>query len=162
MEEKTSEGRGRKPFRMKVDRIAGIFLFALSAFVIIYSYVSLPLGTHSNPGPGYFPMLLGIVVAVLALVVLAQGRRSPAFRDLRWPGFTHSAGIAACCIFAIPAIEYLGYRITMMLILLFLFGALERLKLWLALVLSGSLTLGSYGLFHILLNVPLPIGVLGF
>lgn len=162
MEEKTSERRGKKLFQMRVDRIAGVFLFGLSAYVIMHTYMSLPLGSHSNPGPGYFPMLLGIVVAILALVILVQGRRSLAFRDLRWPGFTHGAGIAACCIFAILAMESLGYRITMLLILLFLFGVLERLKIWLALVLSGGLTLGTYGLFHILLNVPLPIGVLGF
>ena len=162
MDKKTPEETGKKFFRMTIDRIAGVFLFGLSLYVIIHTYVSLPLGTHSNPGPGYFPMLLGIVVAILALIVLAQGGRSPAFRDLSWPGFTHGVGIVACCIFSIVAMETLGYRITMMLILVFLFGVLERLKIWLALVLSGGLTLGTYGLFHNLLNVPLPIGVLGF
>jgi putative tricarboxylic transport membrane protein len=162
MDEKTQEEMGKNPFRMTIDRIVGVFLFGLSAYVIIYSYVSLPLGTHSNPGPGYLPMLLGIVIAILALIILAQGRRAPAFRDLNWPGFSHSVGIVACCIFAILAMESLGYRITMLLILLFLFGVLERLKIWLALILSGVLTLGTYGLFHNLLNVPLPIGVLGF
>lgn len=162
MDEKTPEGTGRKPSRVTVNIVAGLFLLGLSIYVIIHSYVALPLGTHFNPGPGYMPMLLGIVLAVLALAILAQSRRSPVFRTLDWPGFKHSVGIVGCCIFAVPALERLGYRITMFLILVFLFGVLERLKVWLTVVLSAGLCLGSYWLFHYLLAVPLPIGVFGF
>ncbi|MBN1105432.1 MAG: tripartite tricarboxylate transporter TctB family protein [Deltaproteobacteria bacterium] len=162
MDEKNAGRTVNKPFRVTVDVIAGVFLLGLSIYVIIYSYVTLPLGTHFNPGPGYMPMLLGIVLGVLALSIVARGRRSTALRDLDWPGYKHGVGIVGCCIFAVLALEGLGYRLTMFLILLFLFGVLERLKAWLTLVLSAGLCLGSYWLFHKLLAVPLPIGELGF
>ena len=160
------ENNKRKPektrFRTKIDWIAGTFLLGLSIYAIIHSYLALPLGTHSNPGPGYMPMLLGIVLGLFALIILATGHRSSNFGDLDWPGFTHAVGIVTCCIFAIFAMERLGYRITILLILLFFFGFLERLNLWVVLVLSAALTFGSYALFHNLLNVPLPLGGFGF
>ena len=54
--------------------------------------------------------------------------------------------------------EKIGYRLTMLIALGFLFGVIERIKLWLVLVLTISLSLGSFWLFDSLLRVPLPRG----
>jgi hypothetical protein len=58
--------------------------------------------------------------------------------------------------------ERIGYRITMIIILGFLFGVMERIRLWQALTLALSLALGSFWLFDSLLRVPLPRGGWGF
>jgi len=58
--------------------------------------------------------------------------------------------------------EPLGYRLTMFLALGILFGVLERMKVWWALILASSLSLGSFWVFDTVLRVPLPRGGWGF
>ncbi len=160
--DKKKDPPDKKKAGITIDLISGAFLFALSIYVAIHTYVALPLGTHFNPGPGYVPMLLAIILGILSCIILALGRRSVAFKSLHWPGVFHAVCIVGCCGFSIFAIERLGYRVTVLIILLFLFGYLERLKVWAFLLLTFGLTFGSYWLFHNLLNVPLPLGGFGF
>jgi hypothetical protein len=60
------------------------------------------------------------------------------------------------------AIERLGYRLTMLLMLAFLVKLVEKRGWILSLIFSFSLSWGSYFLFYTLLRVPLPQGPLGF
>ena len=68
----------------------------------------------------------------------------------------------ACCIFTTVLMEEIGYRLTMVIVLGFLFGVVERMKIWLVLTLVISFSLGSFWLFDSLLRVPLPRGVWNF
>ena len=86
------ENNQRKPektrFRTKIDWIAGTFLLGLSIYAIIHSYLALPLGTHSNPGPGYMPMLLGIVLMPDARCFLERSGLVRLRRESRFIGNT--------------------------------------------------------------------------
>jgi Ca2+/Na+ antiporter len=61
---------------MTKDLLSGfLFLvFGIGAIVIAWSY---PLGTASEMGPGYFPMLLGGVLALIGLVTSATAILRP-------------------------------------------------------------------------------------
>jgi hypothetical protein len=146
---------------MTIDRIGGIALVILAGFVAFESRV-LPLGTHQVPGPGYLPLLLAIVLGVLGLFLIAAKRKAPAIRSLKWPEGIHAMALVACCFFATFAIEALGYRVTMIIVLGFLFGVLERMKIWWVLTLTLVLSLGSFWIFNNVLMVILPRGGLGF
>ncbi len=146
---------------MTIDRLSGAFLFLLGLFVAWEDRV-LPLGSHDRPGPGYFPLLLSVILGILGLVLLVRGRSSPPFRSIRWEEARHAAAILACSFLATFGIERLGYRVTMILVLGFLFGVVERMKLWQVAVLTVSLSLGSFWVFDSLLRVILPRGGLGF
>jgi hypothetical protein len=146
---------------MTLDRISGVFLFLLGLFVAWEDRV-LPLGTHGRPGPGYFPLLLSAILGILGLLLFLQGRSSPHLRSTHWGEAKHAAAILACSFLATFGIERLGYRITMILILGFLFGVVERLKLWQVFVLTIGLSLGSFWVFDSLLRVILPRGGFGF
>jgi len=146
---------------MTLDRISGAFLFVLG-IVVAWEGRVLPLGTHGRPGPGYFPLLLSVLLGVLGLLLFLRGRSSARLRSIRWQEAGHAAAILACSFLATFGIEKLGYRITMILILGFLFGVVERLKLWLVLVLTVGLSLGSFWVFDSLLRVILPRGGFGF
>ena len=122
----------------------------------------LPIGTHGRPGPGYFPLLLSAILGILGLLLLLLGRSSPHVRSLRWGEAKHAAAILACSFLATFGIERLGYRLTMILILGFLFGVVERLKLWQVFALTIGLSLGSFWVFDSLLRVILPRGGFGF
>ena len=146
---------------MTLDRISGAFLLLLGLFVAWQDRV-LPLGTHSRPGPGYFPLLLSILLGILGILLILRGRYSPRLRSLRWEEGKHAVAILACSFLATLGIERLGYRVTMILILGFLFGVMERLKLWQTFVLTIGLSLGSFWVFDSVLRVLLPRGGLGF
>ncbi len=136
---------------MTIDRISGAFLFLLGLFVAWEDRV-LPLGTHTRPGPGYFPLLLSVLLGVLGVLLFLRGGLSAHFRTVRWREAGHAAAILVCSFLATFGIERLGYRITMILILGFLFGVVERLKLWQVFVLTMGLSLGSFWVFDSLLR----------
>jgi len=146
---------------MTIDRASGIFFVLLGLFVIWERRV-LPLGTPGNPGPGYFPLLLAILLILLGGILVIRGRQAVALRSVKWPEVRTAAAILACCAFATLGMETIGYRVTMVLILGFLFGFLERLKMWQVLALTSSLAFGSFWLFDTFLKVPLPRGGFGF
>jgi hypothetical protein len=62
----------RQPFRR--DRLAGL-IFA--AFGILFAALAAhyPLGTSMRMGPGYFPMLLGVVLTGIGIVIAFSGGR---------------------------------------------------------------------------------------
>jgi len=146
---------------MTIDRVSGAFLFLLGLFVAWEDRV-LPLGTHGRPGPGYFPLLLSALLGILGLLLFLRGRSSRPLRSVRWGEAGHAGAILACTFLATFGIERLGYRITMILILGFLFGVVERLKLWQVFALTIGLSLGSFWVFDSLLRVILPRGGFGF
>lgn len=146
---------------MTVDRISGGFLILLGLFVAWERRV-LPLGTHSHPGPGYFPLVLSILLMILGGILVIRGGLAPVFRALKWPEGRHATAILGGCLFATFAMEQMGYRITMIIILGFLFGVMERLKVWQVFGLTIALVLGSFWVFDSFLKVPLPRGSWGF
>jgi len=146
---------------MPIDRISGIALLLLAGFVAVETRV-LPLGDHQNPGPGYLPLLLASILAVLSVLMILRPKGSPPWKSVQWKEKSHALAIFVCCLFATFCVEPLGYRLTMLLILGFLFGVLERMKAWWAVGLAFALSWGSFWVFDTLLMVPLPRGGLGF
>ncbi len=146
---------------MTIDRVSGGFLMLLGILVLWERRV-LPLGTQHQPGPGYFPFLLAILLLILGGILFLRGGGSKPFRSLAWPEAPHALAILGCSVFATLFMEWVGYRITIFLILGFLFGVLERLRAWQVLTLTLALSLGTFWVFDSLLRVPLPRGWWGF
>ena len=146
---------------MTIDRLSGAALLLLGIFVVWERRV-LPLGTHHRPGPGYFPLLLAILLIVLGGLLVLQGGSSLRLRTLAWPEAPHAIAILGCSVFTTIFLEQIGYRITMVIILGFLLGVMERIRPWLLLTLTLGLSLGTFWLFDSLLRVPLPRGAWGF
>lgn len=141
--------------------MGGIALVLL-AVGVIWEARKLPLGTLHNPGPGYMPVLLAIVLAGLGIVIVAFGGNSPALRSLGWGEGKHALAILGACAFAALALERIGYRLTTLLILAVLLGMVERKRPLVVAALSLGLSLGTFYLFANLLKVPLPRGPGGF
>jgi hypothetical protein len=88
--------------------------------------------------------------------------RAPSLWSVRWTEWRHALAILAACVFAVLAIERLGYRLTVLLMLVFLVKVVEKRGWILSLVFASSLGFGSYYLFYTTLRVPLPQGPWGF
>lgn len=143
-----------------VDRAAGAALALLALGVLIESR-KLPFGTLGNPGPAWMPVVLALTLLGFGLVLLVTGGASPGLAEVGWAEWKHAVAILGTCAFAALFLERLGYRLTIMAVLLFLVGVVERRGLVLTLTLSLALALGSFLVFDTLLRVPLPRGPLG-
>lgn len=63
-----------KVIRNPKDFFTGLILLAV-ALVFSYGLRALPIGTSFRMGPGYFPLVLTGLLAVLALLIMANGFR---------------------------------------------------------------------------------------
>ena len=151
----SSPKRGGKV--LTVDRFSGAILILLGLYGVWERRV-LPLGTAQNPGPGYFPLFLAVLLILFGAILILRGKDSPAFNTVSWSEASHALPILGCCILVALFMEQVGYRITMFIVLGVLFGIIERRPLWLVLTLTLGLSLGSFWLFDSLLRVPLPRG----
>jgi putative tricarboxylic transport membrane protein len=123
---------------------------------------SLPLGTAARPGPGFYPLAVGVFGASVALTwVVTAFRRAPVAASIGPPaqgrgrvGVTAGLLVGFCVL-----LPWLGYPLVAFLFTgLLLFGLGAR---WVAaLVIALACAVLSYYLFGVLLGVPLPRGVL--
>ena len=142
------------------DRVAGSALVLL-AVVTAWETRRLPLGTLHNPGPAYMPLLLALILGALGLLVALRGGSSVPVSSLRWREARHAAAILIGCAFAALALERLGYRLTVLVVVAFLLSVMERKRPALVAAVALSLSFGSFFLFSNLLRVPLPRGPWG-
>ena len=150
----------------KDDVKSGLFFFAI-ALLTCLGASRYEVGTFKTPGTGFFPLLLGIVIGLFALIILARalsgrgetevdGKASPAAGKRKEVVFI-LALLAFCGFF----LEKLGYPLTIMILstLLFWMGTSKK---WYVVLGGGILaSMASYTLFRLLLNIQLPRGIIG-
>jgi small-conductance mechanosensitive channel len=152
------------------QRLGALALVAVGLIFIWRSLAELPFGTIDNPGPGITPLALAILLTACALWSMASARRHfPDSDDDRVtdapatePGaIRHAVLVVAGIIAAALAFGVIGYRLTVLGLLLFYLGAVERKPLIPTLLVSFGIAFGSYWLFVQVLKVSLPSGPWG-
>jgi hypothetical protein len=146
---------------LTTDRVAGSALICFS-LLVIWESRHLPFGTFRQPGPAYIPVILATLLLLFGLALTFISRRAPLLFSIRWTEWRHAAAILAAAIFSGFAMERLGYRLTILLVLGFLLKVVERRGWVLSLAFAFSLSFGSFFLFYTVLRVPLPEGPFGF
>jgi putative tricarboxylic transport membrane protein len=144
----------------RVYQAAGLCFVGFSAFVVWESW-TLEYYTNLGPGPGFFPLWLGVVMGGLSLawLVRVSGRPERAKISAFLP---HGAGLArvlsilAALVAMSGLMNLLGFQLTMFLFLVFLLMVLGRQALWLTLVVAFLGSVGVYRLFGGYLDVSLP------
>jgi putative tricarboxylic transport membrane protein len=137
------------------DRAAAVLLLALAVFVYIYSS-GLPAPIQDlDPGVGYFPRMLAVLIGVLALV--------PLLRPAEWEGFPRGivavrviGTVGLLCVYAL-LVDELGFVLTTLVFVLaelLLLGARRPLAL---VLMPLGVSLGLFYLFREVLDVPLPV-----
>lgn len=146
---------------LKTETISGSALILFS-LLLIWESRNLPFGTFRQPGPAYLPVILATLLLLVGVALIFRSKRAPLLSSIRWTEWRHAVAILAACCFSVFAIERLGYRLTVLLILLFLVKVVEKRGWTLSLVFAVTLAFGSFFLFYTMLRVPLPEGPLGF
>ncbi len=146
---------------LTIDRAGGGAL-GLLALWVLWECRRLPLGSWREPGPGAFPAALALVALGLGLAIVAVGGRATRLVDVEWGEARRALVIVAAGVFLTLGLERLGYRVSVLVMLLFLIGIVERRRLLATVAFAVGMAWGSFYLFNTLLKVPLPVGPLGF
>lgn len=149
----------------KRDAISSVLWFAVAVFVFLSS-IHLGTGHIGNPGPGFVSFWASIFFTcftVLMLVLNLFGKKSAPGLSEAWKGLHWGKVVIviASCIIYLSVMEKLGYLLATVGLMLVLFG-LSKMKSWVVVLSSLIAVTSSYYLFHILLKVPLPRGILSF
>lgn len=148
-------------WRLRSDQFSGILLLALAVYIAWANRVY-PVGTLQEPGPGYMPLLLAVFIGAMGLLIALWGGRSKPLGDVRWPEATRALVILIACGVGAFALERVGYRITVIALLIFFIGVLERRRPLPVLLVSFGFGFVSYYIVGDLLHVPLPRSPWGF
>lgn len=148
------------------DQWSGLVLLLLAA-VMIWGASGLPYGNVHNPGPGFFPLWLGLIMAGMAIGLIAQstltGKNAQTIgsileADVRWGKVL--LVLAALILYAF-LMDYLGFLLVTFLLMVVLLRFIEP-QPWKAVIgwaLVGSV--GSYLIFDVWMKLRLPKGFWG-
>jgi putative tricarboxylic transport membrane protein len=150
----------------KSDQWSGLFLSILAIFMC-WGSLSLPYGSIHNPGPGFFPLWLGVILGLMSMGLMvtitlqketARSVRDILAEEIRWKEVLQV--IIGLVLYGV-LIDYLGYLLVTFLLMALLLRSVEP-QPWKAVVgwaLGG--TLGSYLIFEVWMKLRLPRGILG-
>jgi putative tricarboxylic transport membrane protein len=135
--------------------------FAVIGIVFVIGAFKLTVGAPTEPKPGFFPFIDGVILIALSILFLIQAWRGRAGGS---SGFGNLKGLAIVIItlvLYVATLESLGYVITTAVLSGVVLYVLETKPRVLVLV-SLGLAIVSYLLFSRLLGVTLPPGLLTF
>jgi putative tricarboxylic transport membrane protein len=146
---------------MSRDLISSLFWLAVAIYFSIEGFIHLKFGTLSQPGPGFFPSLGGVVLGLLSLIQFLKSLKN---RDsLSLSGLKSSKLLLAtgATLAYLLLLENIGF-VTITFLFLFLLFRLEykRWAISAAFALVGAVS--SYALFNLWLKTQLPAGPFGF
>jgi putative tricarboxylic transport membrane protein len=145
---------------------ASVAFLALFGLVLAESR-ALSLRDALGPGPGFFPFWLALAGTGLAVLLLAQARRSRPHAPPGVPLMPRAAAgrrvlaVLASLVGVALLLDPLGFRLTIAAFSAFLLTALGVRRWWVTALFALA---GGFGVFHVFyhwLKVPLPVGVLG-
>jgi len=144
------------------DRIVSTVFLVFSCLIMIES-VKLRLDDVRDPGPGFVPFFLGLTLAVLSIIAFifpdTQKKMAAFWND--WRKGRDIIFIFAALVVYLLLVRTLGFYIDTFLLMTFLLKAFGEKGIKRPLLIS-LLTVGvTYLLFHKLLFIPFPQGLLG-
>lgn len=145
---------------MNKNKWISVVMFALALGYLAGSFLY-PLGSFTSPGPGFFPLVIGLAWSIISgVVVLVQWRTGRVEAvEIKWkisPGVRRGAVLVAGVAAFIIILPVIGYLISSVLLTFFLLkvlgiGGLIRPA-------SYSLAWGAatYWLFVVIMKIPIP------
>jgi putative tricarboxylic transport membrane protein len=143
-----------------MERISSLIAF-LIGLLIAWQASKLRMGGFHKPGPGLFPLILGLILILLSLILLIQSRR-PGSRPFSFGENPKRISMVCGSLLAYVAIlEYAGFLLSSFLLIFFLFVVLGEYTLKRAALTALAATAVAYLLFDVLMKSPLPKSLLG-
>ena len=147
----------------RADVAGGAALLVLAALAWVAGR-GLPLGALSQPGAGFFPRILTLLLAVLSLVLLVRGLARPGTAFIEpWEDRSTRRRLllmTGALVFYVAAVGTLGYLVTTAALFVVMVHWVGGRGWAHALVIAALGSAGSWYLFGRLLRVNLPAGAL--
>ena len=160
MSEVTPLATAHTPRGLRSDVVAGIVLMVI-ALLVGWQNRAYPIGNLAEPGPGYMPLMIACALGVFGLLIALRAGASPLFNSLDWTEGKRGIVMLAACGAAVFALERIGYRLSMIALLVFMLGVVERKRAVPTVLVALGFAFLSYYLFASLLKVQLPRGPWG-
>ena len=146
------------------DFFSSLFWTGCGLLMIFWS-LRLPVGGPNNPGPGFLPLSVGILMTILSAVLLGRSVRQKEMKGAlpKWEPrniFKLTAAFAAMLIY-IPFFPLLGFLFATIPLMIFLFKAIGETSWKLSIAGGTLLSLAMYMIFKVWLQVQFPIGPWG-
>ena len=150
-------------------RVGGIFWLAVGIYTAITAY-RLGLGNFRQPGPGFIFFLMALLLMILSAIDLGTTfiGKSKAEKEITgaplWKGVRWKKVLIVLVGISIYnyLFNFLGFLLSTLLLMIFLFKAVEPTKWWVSILSSVITMIFSYGIFKFWLKVPFPTGIFGF
>ena len=147
------------------DVASGLFWLAFGIMLTIWA-ANYPLGSVTNPKPGFFPLLLGLLLILLSSILLLKPRKPLANVDHRPPKTPRRPTrrvVYSVAVFLLGTalFELAGYLITTFVIIVLLKLGIGPGHWRHALIMGFLVVIGVYVVFVVLLKQPLPYGIVG-
>ncbi|WP_058487037.1 tripartite tricarboxylate transporter TctB family protein [Defluviitalea phaphyphila] len=145
----------------KANLISAFIFIVLSIYVISEASHFPNYGGSEVTGPGFFPIILSIILIVLSVLLIITSIFN---KDERNTGLFEKKAVKAyitilSLLIYVMLLKYVGFII---LTLIFLFGLIRfyGMKNYIKISLSSIVaTVSIYWIFKVLLSVPLPTGI---
>ena len=151
--------------RDKGNLTAGIVLAGFGLYVISVA-VRLPYVSDVGPGPGFFPLWLGIGLVLFASTLIFTSitslRQGSTKETEAWRLMARSLSGWLALMIAIALLGSIGFVASFIILTIFLTVALERRPALLALGVGVGLAVAFHLIFVVALDVSLPKAVWGF
>ena len=149
----------------KSNLISGACLAAFGIYVISVAS-RLPYAADVGPGPGFFPLWIGIGLLVFASLLMAMSFLEPVKRELGGSESWKAAGRAVAgwigLMASIRLCPWIGFSLSFVILTVFLIVALDRRPALLALGVGIGLAVAFHLIFVVALDVSLPKAPWGF
>ena len=136
------------------------FIFGLLWFTMSFNLASANFGGGLGLGPDFFPRLLSIFMMIFSLIQLVRTFRKDEEEKLKLNIHKLSVIIIMACITYLFAIGIIGYLVSTFLFLTVIISVLSGRKSIKDTLIALGISLALYGVFHLVLKVPLPTGFL--
>lgn len=149
-----------------VKNNAGVYmglLIVLFSGVIFWQSLELDYYTDTGPDPGFFPLWLSGGLAVFSIsYIVSSLKEKISFTEIlpTGTGLGNVVTLLVTAVVFLLIIEYLGFLLACTIML---FLILRRLFKWYSgLIISITISLCLFVVFHIFLGIPLPVNALGW
>jgi putative tricarboxylic transport membrane protein len=148
----------------KANLVAGACLAAFGIYVITVAF-RLPYVSEVGPGPGFFPLWIGVGLLIFAASLMAASLLNSQEHKPDGSSWTAAGRAVAGWLGlagAIALFPLIGFSLSFVTLTVFLIVALDRRPAWLALGVGIGLALAFHLIFVVGLDVSLPKGAWGF
>lgn len=141
--------------RLESEVLGSLFWIGVGIFFALEG-IRLNLGTFRNPGPGFLPVIMALILILFSLFILAKGLIRPERHIIRILWKRHAWMIASVFLYGL-LLELIGFLFSTFITMVIFFGLLRGKSRWaMVFIYSGATALAAWLVFSMALGIPFP------